>query len=85
MLREIEELAALAPNWDGYGADKFAAETLRHADCILRGLRQRYDVEVTPNPNATVTLEWDWDSEHYILEIGKSLISGCVKANKSTQ
>lgn len=79
MLARIEELAALKENWDGYGAPPMLANTLKNADALLRALTYRYpDVAVTPTSSGTILFEWNWDGAQFDLEVGETLISGCV-------
>ena len=75
---DIEKLAALKDNWDGYDGIPMHLQTLKNADALLRALAERYRVDATPMSNGTIMLEWAWDGDEYTLEIGKSLISGMV-------
>lgn len=60
---ELDEIAALPPNWDGYGGCAFRPEVIDHARKVLTALQAAgIDVEVTPNPNGTVSLEWQFAS-----------------------
>ena len=76
----VAQLAALEPNWDGYGALPFLPETLENAQVIADMLSNAgHDYDMTPNPNATVDFEWTVDGRQFTLEVGKTLMSGYVK------
>lgn len=69
---EIQELAKLQNNWDGYGAMPVLPECLKNAITILwrENLSSKYLTDVFANPNGTISLEWN-NSENTIgLEVG---------------
>lgn len=80
---DLVEMGKLAPNWDGYGGLPIDPETIDNAQGLLAICRE-FGVggDATPNPNGTITIEWTDENlgKTFSLEVGKSLISGCVKA-----
>lgn len=77
---EFDDIAKLEDNWDGYGAIPIHADAIEHARTIHAGLiRDGHLVDVCPNTNGTITLEWAWKFRTYTLEVGTTLMSGCIK------
>jgi len=74
---EIQRLAILEENWDGYGAIPIQKPTMRNAvaavDQVLMFAPAPSDI--APNPNGTVSLEWQSDFGTAQLEIGETRCS----------
>ncbi len=74
---DVDEIAKLSANWDGYGGSTFTPEVVDHARRLVAALEAAgFEVDVTPNPNGTISLEWD---NAYYLECGKTRGVGYVK------
>lgn len=74
---DLNEIAKLPRNWDGYDGCTFAPEVVDHARRVVAALEAAgLEVDVTPNPNGTISLEWD---NAYYLECGRTRGVGYVK------
>lgn len=81
--RSIEVLAAMPPNWDGYGALPIDPLTAENAMRAVEALSELPSPEITPNPNGTLSFEWQSKKGLAHLEIGKTRYS-CYIALSST-
>jgi hypothetical protein len=73
---EIEEIATLEDNWDGYGASRVREQTKTNAlAAVLQMLLYAPLPDIAPNPNGTISMEWESDSGTGHLEIGQSRYS----------
>ena len=76
---ELSKFEALPANWDGYGADRIDAQSVKNARAALKVLRAAPAPELTPNPNGTISMEWETPSGLAHLEVGKTRYSFYVK------
>jgi len=77
---QIEELAAMQADWDGYGALPINAATKYNSLASLRGILIYGPVpEITPNPNGTLSFEWETRRGSAHLEIGQTRLSFYIK------
>lgn len=74
---EIQGLAKLQNNWDGYGAMQVLPECLKNAIAILwrENLSSKYLTDVFANPNGTISLEWNNSKNTVGLEVGLRTMS----------
>jgi hypothetical protein len=74
---EIQQLATLKENWDGYGAIPIQKTTMRNAVAAVVQvlLFAPAPADIAPNPNGTVSLEWQSDFGTAQLEIGETRCS----------
>ena|SRR5216684_5762 len=74
--QEIEQIAALDANWDGYGALRIQEQTKRNALAAVELMLLWAPVpDIVPNPNGTISMEWETDSGIGHFEIGQSMYS----------
>jgi hypothetical protein len=74
--REIEELATLDGNWDGYGALKIQEQTRKNAlAAVDLMLYWAPAPDIAPNSNGTISMEWETDSGIGHFEIGQTRYS----------
>jgi hypothetical protein len=66
---KIEELAALKPNWDSYGAPAISERALDRAMDILWTIRRSPQPRIVPTAEGGVQLEWYTASEELEVEI----------------
>lgn len=81
--QQVEELAGLPENWDGYGALPINAATKYNALSVLPGLLAvGHAAEITPNPNGTLSFEWETADGCAHLEIGQSRLSFYITSER---
>lgn len=74
--KDIQELAQLCLNWDGFGAIPIREGTRNNAIAAVSALLLwTPPPEISPNPNGTISIEWETDSGVAQLEIGQSRYS----------
>lgn len=70
---DVDRLATLQDNWDGYGAIRIDGDTIKNTKAALASiLRAAPAPEIAPNPNGTISLEWETQRGTAHLEIGKT-------------
>jgi hypothetical protein len=70
VLREIEHIADLGDNWDGYGAGPIRKDVLWYALRLLQSVMEDGPApQLTPMSHEGVLLEWVRDSVHLEIEI----------------
>jgi len=73
---DIQQLAQLTQNWDGFGAIPIQEGTRNNAIAAVSSLLLwTPSPEISPNPNGTISLEWETDSGIAQLEVGQSKYS----------
>lgn len=67
--RELDRLAGLQPNWDGYGAPPIAPEIISAARELAAALPPSIAPQPTVVPMSTGNLQFEWHRGGRILEI----------------
>ena len=78
----IEELACLKENWDGYGASAISQRARDNALYFISLIEAApYGApipEISPTPNGTISFEWETPHAEAYLEIGNTRYSGFI-------
>ncbi|WP_295990879.1 hypothetical protein [Rugamonas sp.] len=74
LLEQLNEIANLTDDWDGYGAAAIDEGAISHARAVLPGLTILPDA-VLPSVAGTVLMEWEAALGVASLELGRELFS----------
>lgn len=78
----IEEMACLKENWDGYGASSISPQARDNALYLISLIEAvPYGVpipEISPTPNGTISFEWETSHAGAYIEIGNTRYSGFI-------
>lgn len=81
---EIEEIATLEQDWDGYGGAGISVAVARNARNVAWHLRSLPDLVVvpgvTPTSSGTIAFTWEMGDLDAHFEVGMTRFSGFVKA-----
>jgi hypothetical protein len=76
LVRALENIRQLKPNWDSYGGDPPSNETVDYAYLLISQLQKAAkdrglglpEPEIGPGAKGTIQLEWDIDQKAFELE-----------------
>jgi hypothetical protein len=78
-MSDLDEIAKLEPNWDGYDGVAFDPVTIQNARIVLAALEGAgFIVDVSPMSNGCVGFEWRFGKSGGVLETGKTRGVGYV-------
>lgn len=78
----IDQLASMPADWDGYGALPISQETKLNAERALEVVARNAPVpDILPNSNGTLSFEWETAAGSGHLEIGQTRFSFYLKSS----